>query len=891
MPKGWLSGELLTWLWLLILTSLVNGIFGSSLLNSSGFPLDTITKTQDSIVLADTLNKNIDLQDTTRAEKQENNNRIEDLITRDAKDSIVQDLPARKVYMYGDAVIKYEDITLKAAFIEVDFNKNTVFATYVVDSTGKKIGIPEFTQGKETFKAKSMTYDFKTEKGVIKNVLTENSQGFLHGKKVKKMHDNTINVLHGSYTTCNLEENPHFAFKFKKARVIPNNKIVTGPVYMEIEGVPTPLVLPFGIFPNQTGHKSGIVLPSYGESADRGYFLENGGYYWAINDHMDFQVLGDIYSRGSWAIKPRFRYKNRYRYQGTFDFGYAVNVVGTKDAPDYSKSSDFRIRWTHSQDPKARPRSSFSANVNIVTSNYVKYNVVSTQDYLSNQFNSSIAYQTNWAGKYFLTLNSKFNENTKNRQISFDLPSLTFTVNRFYPLRRKEGGGKKRFYEDLSISYTMNARNTVNTLDSLLFKSGTIEKEMQNGAIHKVPISLPVRVLKYFTWSNSINTTDRMYTESSKLYYDPDTLIIGNDTLPPGVRSDTLHGFYNAFDFSLSSSLSTKVYGMLRFKKGPIRAIRHVFTPSISFSYVPDFGSENWGYYQSYVDENGNEVKYSKFNNQYFSSIIGGPPGNKSGRIGFNFGNSLEMKVRSRKDTITGTKKIKLIESFNISGSYDLAADSLNFSFLNMNGRTRLWKNFVIQYSSNWDPYAADASGKRINKYEWEVHNKLFRMDNTVWSLSLGLQLANKDFKKKAKEKPKEATANEWNEIKKNPEDYVDWSIPWSLNLNYTFQYSNNPKYINYGREDQRKVVQTLALNGQINITPKWKFTFRTGWDFTHNEVSYTSINLYRDLHCWEMRFNWVPLGPRKSWNFSINVKASILQDLKLNRKNDWRDN
>ena len=899
MPRAWSSGELLTWIWLLLLTFIFNGLFGNSLFKTDNLRADTTVITRDTllttgttVITSDTLltadtTTSAALSDTSAPKK--DNNVIEDLIKRSARDSIVQDLPAKKVYMYGDAQIDYQDITLKADYIEVDFNTNTVYATFTLDSAGKKTGIPEFTENKQSFKAKEITYDFKTEKGIIRNVITEDDQGFLHGQKVKKMQDNTVNVLHGSFTTCNLEDHPHFAFKFKKARVIPDNKIVTSPVYMEIEGMPTPIALPFGIFPNKSGQTSGIVLPSYGESANRGYYLENGGYYWAINDHMDFQILGDIFTHGSWAIKPRFRYKKRYKYSGQLELGYAVNVVGYKETSEYSKSTDFRIRWSHKQDQKARPRSTFSADVNIMTGNYVKYNVTSTQDYLSNEFQSSIAYQTNWAGKYFLTLNGSFRENTLTRQININLPTLTFTVNRFYPLKRKSST-KKRFWEELSINYTMNAKNTVSTLDSLVLEPEIVFGEMQNGMIHKIPVSMPIRLFKYLTWSNSLNITDRMYSESSRLHYDPDSLIIGNDTLPPGVRVDTVYGFHNIFDFSVSSSLSTKIYGMFAFKKGPLRAVRHVLTPSVSFSFIPDFGKENWGYYKTYTDANGKEIKYSIYDNPFFRSLYGSPPPNRSGRISFNLGNSLEIKVRSKKDTITGMKKIRLIESFNISGSYDLAADSMNFSYLTLNGRTKLWKNLNLKYASRFDPYAVDSSGRRINKFHWDVNRHLFRMDNTVWALSLGVRLGDKDFKKKQKEKPKEATENEWEEIKQNPQNYVNWNIPWSLNLDYTFQYSSNPVYLNFIKIDNRKIVQTLSLNGQINITPKWKFTFRTGWDFTHNEVSYTSISLYRDLHCWEMRFNWVPLGPRKSWNFSINVKAAILQDLKLNRKNDWRD-
>lgn len=890
MSKGWSFGKLLTWIWLLILALSLNDLKADSLSAPAIFQSDTL-KIADTIhdtttINIDTLNNQIN-EDTASVSKKQHTV-VDALVTRNAQDSIVQDIINRKVYLYGNAVITYQDITLKAEYIEVDFNTNNVYAKGIEDSTGKLVGVPEFSQGGQTFKAKEMSYNFTSQKGVIQQVITEDDQGFLHGEKVKKMDDNTINVLRGSYTTCNLEENPHFAFKFKKSRVIPDNKIVTGPAYMEIEGVPTPLGLPFGIFPNKSGQKSGIVIPTYGESKQRGFYLENGGYYWAINDYMDFQILGDIFSRGSWAIKPRFRYRKRYKYNGSFDFGYGQNIVGTKDAPDYSKTTDFRIRWTHSQDPKARPRSSFTANVNIVTSNYVKYNVVDIDDYLSNEFQSSVAYQTSWRGKYFLTANTSFRQNTKTHQINFSLPELTFTVNRFYPLRKS--GGKKRFYEDLSISYSMNAKNSINTYDSLLFEPGTLENDMQNGAIHKIPISLPAKVLKHFTLSNSISITDRMYSQSVEQYYQKDTIFGEADTLLPGLVTDTLRGFYNAIDFSLSTALTTKLYGILRFKKGPVRAIRHVFTPSIGFSYRPDFSSDFWGYYGTYDDPDGNEVKYSKFNNAQYSSLFGTPPAEKSGAITFNFANNLEIKVPSKKDTITGMKKVVLIDNLTISGNYNLARDSLNMDYVRISGRSTIWKNISIQYASLWDPYQLDETGNRINKWVVENQNALFRWVNTSWSLSMNLKLGDKDFKKK--EKPKEATENEWDEIQQNPDEFLDWDVPWSLNINYNFQYLTKESYNNIysSRAVESNIVQTLGLSGKINITPKWAFTFRTGWDFTNNELSYTSINIYRDLHCWEMRFSWVPIGPRQSWNFSINVKASILQDLKLNRKKDFRD-
>lgn len=807
---------------------------------------------------------------------------IDAKVERFAVDSVVQDIANRKVFLFGEAVVQYQDITLKANYIEVDLNTNSVFASGTEDSTGKMIGAPEFTQEGQTFKSKTMTYNFDTKKGIITNVVTEDGNGFLHGQTVKKLDDNTVNILHGTYTTCNLEENPHFGFRFKKSRVIPDSKIVTGPAYMEIERMPTPLGLPFGFFPNKTGQTSGIVIPTFGEYTNRGFYLEDGGYYWAINEYMDFKILGDIYSRGGWGLKPSFRYKKRYKYSGGFDLGYAENVVGTKGAPDYEKSTDFRVRWSHRQDPKARPNSTFSADVNIVSGNYVKYNVVSAEDYLTNEFQSSVAYQKNWGGKYFLTLNASHRQNTKTHTVDVSLPEMTFTVNRFYPLKSKKSG-KKRFYEDLSISYSMNSKNQISTYDSVLFDQQTLENNMQAGATHKIPISLPLKVLKYFTLSNSINFTDRMYSRSINKYWQEE-VIVGTDTIPAQVGIDTINGFRNALNYGFSSSLSTKVFGMVAFKKGPVRAIRHVFTPSVSFTYTPDFGKEELGYWGSFTNGSGEDIQYSHFE----GTLYGSPPGDKSGRVGLSLGNNLEIKVPSKKDTITGMKKIKILESFTISGNYDLAKDSVNMSVITMSGRTTLWKNFNIQYGSNWDPYVMDSLGRRTNKFEWDVNRRFLRLDQTTWRLSFGFKLGDTDFKK---EKPETATDDQMDQIVANPDEFVDWAIPWSINMNYNFTYTNRLNlYENYVRVPEKTIVQTLSFNGQINITPKWKFTFNSGWDFTANKLSYTTVNLYRDLHCWEMRFSWTPLGVRQSWNFSINVKASILQDLKLNKKKDFRD-
>jgi len=872
-------------------------VISDTLFIADSLALPIADSLQRKIVLPDmTVNDSIARPDSLKVKPSAKKTSLDYKLERTAKDSIIQDLKNRKVYLFGDAVVIYGDIKLEAAYIEVDFGRNEVFAKGMPDSTGKIVGTPIFTESGQTFEAKSMTYNFNTKKGLINTVFTEDGQGFIHGKLVKKMADDNINIQSGSYTTCNNKEHPHFEFKFRKSKVIPENKIVTGPAYLAIEGVPTPIAVPFGLFPNNSGQRSGIRIPSYGESRNRGFYFENGGYYWAINDYMDLDILGDIYTRGSWAVKPTLRYTKRYKYSGNFNTSYAINITGSEGAADYAKSRDFRVRWTHRQDAKARPAGRFSADVFIVSSNFNTFNPVTTENYLSNEFKSSIAYQTNWDNKYFLTLNASHRQNTKTKVVDVTLPELTFSVNRLYPLKKKNSTGRPKWYEDLNVNYNMNARNSISLPDSLLFKPNSLSK-MQNGIQHNLPVNLPLKVLKYFTLTNSVKITDRMYFDSKRKSWSNDTLFNGNDTIVGYVKTDTIQGFNNVLDFSLSTSLSTKLYGQLNFRKGPIRAIRHVLTPNVGFSYTPNFGDPYWGYYDSYFDGKGEEQQYSRFD----GAIYGSPPKDKSGNLNFSLSNNLEIKVPSKKDTISGLKKVILIENLTISGSYDLARDSLNLSYITLSGRTMLFKKLNIQYSSSWDPYVLDAAGKQINRFEWTENKRLLRKSKSSWSFGLNYNLRQSDFAKKkdTKEPPAEesqlrdsrfGSEEELAQINANPDDYVDWSVPWSLALNYTLRYDNNISYLNFVKNDERRIVQTLNVSGEVNVTPKWKFTFRTGWDFEANDLSYTSVNIYRDLHCWEMRFSWIPLGARQSWNFSINVKASVLQDLKLNKKKDFRD-
>ena len=689
---------------------------------------------------------------------------------------------------------------------------------------------------------------------------------------IKRMDDNTINIRSGGYTTCDLKDHPHYQFKFTKAKVIPDDKIVTGPIYMTIADVPLPLALPFALIPNTKGKKSGIIIPTYGESANRGFYLENGGYYWAINDNYDLQILGDIYTRGSWGIKPTFRYNKRYKFNGNLALGFAVNKIGTKGAADYQESTDFKIHWTHKQDPKSHPRNNFSADVNIVSSNFNKYNAQTVTDQLSNTFKSSIAYQTNFAGKVYLTLNASHSQNTLTRQVTASLPELTLTVNTFYPLKNVGKGAKKRWYQNISMGYTLNGKAYINDVDTVLFRGikddfggwarNFFRDNVQMGISHRVPINATIKLFKHFSWTNSFTLNDYMYFKHIEQQWIDD----GEEG---HLQTDTIH---------------------------------HVFTPTIGFTYRPNFGDPKWGVYGTYTDGNDKEMVYNKFP----GALYGTPSQAQQGLLTYNFSNNLEIKVPSKSDTITGMKKIPILESFSISGNYDVTKDSVNLSPISVSGRTTLFKKLGINFNSTWDPYAADSLGRRINRLEILDNNRLFRKTGSSWRFSLSYSFSQNDIKKLRGEKGSKDIRDEinqnarksnifdpdeLNEILGNPNAYIDWTTPWSLTFSYNLTYTTSIAYAAFMGIATNTYVHTLGINGDINITPKWKVTFSTGWDFVNNKLTYTNISVYRDLHCWEMRFNWIPIGSYKSWNFTINVKAQALKDLKYEKKKDYRDN
>ncbi|NVO01602.1 MAG: LPS-assembly protein LptD [Bacteroidetes bacterium] len=796
-----------------------------------------------------------------------------------AKDSIRFDIVAQKVYLYGSAEIKYENINLKASYVEISFQDNQIFAKGTEDSLGKKIGEPIFSEGSQTFNSKEITYNFQTKKGLIKQVITKQGENFLHGTTVKRLPSEEVNIKNGQFTTCDLEH-PHYSIKFGKAKVIPDNKIVTGPAYLVIEDIPTPVALPFGFFPNKKGQRSGILMPTYGESDARGFYLENGGYYFGINDYLDLALRAGIFSRGSWSASASSNYNYKYHYSGNVNLSYAVNVIGEKGLPGYNKLPDFKVLWTHTQSPKARPNSRFSANVNAASNTYNQYNPSSTQDYITNTLSSNISYSTTIANSLNLSMNLGHSQNTLTKNVTVTLPTIELSANRFYPFRKREKVGALKWYDNISVGYNMNLKNTLSTPDSLLFTSESLNR-FSNGMNHTVPISSTIKLLKYFNMTNSINLNESWYLKSIEKHWS-NTYLTPNDT--SYLRIDTINGFKAAHNFSFNSSISTRLYGMIQFKRGPIKAIRHVLSPSVGFNYAPDFSKQFWGFYKYYADSTynpqlNNLKKYSIFE----QSLYGSPPGAESGNISFAITNNLEMKVRSKKDTISGTKKIALIENFTISAGYDIAKDTCNWSLISMSGKTKLFQNLDLNYRGVWDPYVHNSAGTRINVYEWNQNKRIASLQNTSWQASFSYSLQSKKAKKGTTEKGSE---QERNMIESNYNDYVDFNIPWSFNFNYNFSFYNDYKSVNV----TNTIIQTLSFRGDINITPKWKIGFYSGYDFTNKQLSPTSVDIYRDLHCWEIRFNWIPIGARKSYNMTIGIKSAVLQDLKLTKKKDWRD-
>lgn len=784
-------------------------------------------------------------------------------VSYNAKDSIRFDIINKKVYLYGDAEVTYEDSKLTAAYIELNLGEDIVVAEGVRDSTGRIKGSPVFIEDGKTYPATSIRYNFKTKKGYIREVSTQEGEGRILGETIKKDSNNHVYIRNGQYTTCNLPH-PHYSIKAGKLKVIPEDKIVTGPAYLSIADIPTPLGIPFGFFPNKKGQSSGILVPSYGESPALGFFLKDGGYYFGINDSLDFALRGDIYSRGSWAAKASSNYKIKYKYAGNLILSYARILL---DNPEFrSARNDFFVRWSHNQDPKFHPSTRFSANVNAGSSTFNTFNANRPNDYLSNIFQSNIAWSRSFGTRYNLSTNLRHSQNTITKQIDLTVPEVAFTMTRRYLFKELKKTVRKKWYDKIGVSYFMNLRNDLSTYDSLFFREESL-KHLRNGMRHSIPIAATYKAGP-FNFNTNANLNSNFYLKTIRKNYNAETGI---------VETDTVNGFRASTDFNFSSGVSTQVFTTYTYRKGFIKAIRHVMTPNVSLNYRPDFGAPGWGYYKNVqTTSTGNFQQYSIFQD----AIYGSPASGKSALVSLGVNNNIEMKRRVRTDTGDTERKVPLLEAFSIFTSYNLAAENFNWSVITMNGRTTLFKVLNLNFSASMDPYRIDEDGRRIERFEWTENRRIGRL--TYASLSTGTTLLGGQKKKTAPARTNFGTQAEIDFINSHPDAFVDFNVPWSLGVYYDIRYSKPST-----TED---ITQNMRFNGDVSLTRKWKIGFSSGYDFEQNDFSYTSVNIYRDLHCWEMSFNWIPFGIRQSYTIDIKVKSAILQDLKLSRKRDWYD-
>lgn len=777
-------------------------------------------------------------------------------------------------YAYNQAVLIYENIKLEAGFIQMDMENKVVFATGFRDSTGAIVQRPIFTEEGKVYRTDTMRYNFETKKAKIKQVITQEGEGFLHGEQVKKIDEKVLYIRNASFTTCS-HEHPHFSIQTIKSKIISGDRIITGPAYLEVADVPTPLVLPFGFFPTQAKRASGILIPTYGNNLEQGYFLRDGGFYWAINDYLDATFRGRIFSFGGWGLDGLSNYTKRYRYNGNVALSYNRIIIGKPNFEPfgrYQDSRDFNFTWTHNQDPKARPDLRFTARVNLASSSYFRNTQQQAQDFLNNNLQSNISLVKTWQGRpYSLSLNLRHSQNNQTKRIDFTLPELAFNVNRFFPFQRSNPVGSPRWYEQIGVNYTLNAQNKVEaSTEDVVFTADNIFRNSKHGVRHSVGVSTNFKVFKYFTLSPSASGTLRWYSSRLNRTWNADS---------NRVEIDSTSGFYQAFDFNTSANLSTKVYGQWNYR-GKIRALRHVATPVVGVSYVPDFSGSAWGYYQTYQkDSTGATETRSRYENYLY-----GTPGNQlQGNVNFRLENTLEMKLASKTDS-TGLRKVKLLEGLSFATSYNVAATAFNWAPLSVNARTSMFNNLLnFAYNASFDFYGIDSTGVRVNRSAWEENQQLLRF--TRGTFTVGLQFRGTDGanKKKSSEEsssappPPAAGITQGDENWYTRTDYVDFSAPWSLNINYNLTI-NKPQLV-------ATKTQSTDVSGDVRLTKNWKVGFRTGYDFEQKDLTYTTFDIYRDLHCWEIRVTWVPFGYQQSYNFGLSVKAPILRDLKLERR------
>ena len=781
-----------------------------------------------------------------------------------ARDSIRVNIIDEIVYLYGAATVDYEDMHLNADYIVIDMNKKELFAEGITDSAGVLNGTPEFSQAEQKFRSTSIRYNFDSKKGKIAHVITKEGEGFIHGEVVKKDPENNFYIRRGQYTTCDLDT-PHFAITSNKLKVISKNKIVTGPAYLTIENVPTPLLLPFGFFPNKPGRSSGLIFPSFGESAQRGFYFQHLGYYFGFNDYFNLALTSDIYTKGSYTLEATSVYKKRYRYSGNLHFSRAYTVNSEKELPDYNTTEDYRINWTHTQDAKFNPNSTFSANVNAGSSNYYANTISSVTNFLTNTFQSSISYSHQFPDKPMnLTVGIMHSQNIITKDIRVTAPDLSYNISRINPFKKKYAIGRQRWFEKIGTSYSLRATNSIETKDTLLFRKESLDN-FKNGFQHTIPLSTSFNVLSYLNLSPSINYTERWYFKTTEYAW---------DSVAQKVDTFEIKKFKAARDYQASLGLSTRLYGMYQFNRGPVAALRHVVTPSFAFSVRPDFGKPEYGYFRTVqIDTAKKERQYSIFQN----TVYGGPAAGPFANLSFSLDNNIEMKVKTETDTGATLKKIKILESLRFASNYNVIADSMKLGVINVSGRTSLFDKVNLSFGGTLDPYSFDENNNDFDQFMVTDGGRLVRLTSANASMSFSLnKVTDKTNSKYSKE--------ELDYINQHPEEYVDFDVPFNLSVSYSYNYSKRGNL-------PETISQSASFNGDLSLTPKWKIGFNSWYDITDGRFTNLGLNIYRDLHCWEMRMNWIPFGFQESWNFQINVKASILQDLKLLKKKPYFDN
>lgn len=869
------------------------------------------TTKMDSLQLA-IYHHNKAIDDSIRADSmmRARSNGIDAPVKYSAEDSLVYDAESGTAYLYGNSKVDYENMKLTSDKVHMNLDKSTVRATGTVDSTaeGGIKGKPVFTMGKDEYKSDTMAFNFKSKKGLIKGIYTEQQDGFLSGEVGKRDSTGSIYLQHGRYTTCD-KPHPDFYIALSRAKVRPGKDVVFGPAYLVVADVPLPLAIPYGFFPFSKKYSSGFIMPSYGDESDRGFYLRDGGYYFAISDKWDLKLLGEIYTRGSWGVSAASNYRKRYRYSGSFLFSYQDSKTGDKGLPDFAEQESFKIQWNHRQDPKANPYSSLSASVNFATSSYERNNLNSMynpQTLTQSTRTSSVSWSTGFSSiGLSLSATTNLSQNMRDSSIQITLPDLNISLSRFYPFKRKHLVGKERWYEKISMSYTGQLSNSISTKEDRLLHSNLI-KDWKNAFQHTIPVQANFTLFNYINVTPSFNFTDRMYSKKVTRGWD--------NALQKEVVRDTTYGFHNVYNWSMNVGASTKLYGFWTPNRklfgDKIQAIRHVITPQVSFSYSPNFGARRYGYYDSYqyTDASGNVklVEYSPYQDELYSV----PGKYKTEMISWDVSNNIEMKIKSDKDT-TGYKKISLIDELGASMSYNAAADYHRWSDLSMRLRLKWWKNYTFSMNAQFATYAyeLDANGKPYvgNHTEWgygRLPRFLGMSQNFSFTLNpekLNKWFGRKDDKNDDKvteesdgpdtniesnmdddlEKGKHAAKKKRGNIAETDDNgYMRFNMPWSLTIGYgiTMRENTAGKFNTKTMRYPYKFTQTLNLSGNIRISDGWNINFSSGYDFDNHAMSMTTASLSRDLHCFNMSAS-VVLAPYTSYNFTFRCNAATLTD------------